>query len=245
MKTIVRFGTGLFLAVMLISVYSCDEGLFNCIRGNGIVVTEDRELRDDIYGIISEGSCEIQVIIDSVQHIEVEWDENLMPYLSTRISGEKLIIDQGTRHCIRSNYPCRVYVYTPSIELVRLTGSGSVICDNLYTDDLKIELTGSGVVDMRNLDALTVDALITGSGEVVLEGIANQSDFTISGSGRFECFYLEQDICIATISGSGNMEVYADRLLDCVISGSGSIFYRGSPRIIAHISGTGSIIDSN
>ncbi len=245
MKTIIRFGTGLFLAGLLISMYSCDEGLFNCIRGNGIIVTQDRDLDEDIYGIISEGSCEIEVIIDSVQRIEVEWDENLLPYLSTRISGEKLIIDQGTRHCIRSNYPCRVYVYTPSIELFRLTGSGSVICDDLYTDDLKIELTGSGYVDMRNLDVLTVDALITGSGEVVLDGIADQSDFTISGSGRFECFYLEQNICIASISGSGDMEVYADRLLDCVISGSGNIFYRGYPRIIAHISGSGNIIDSN
>ena len=207
MKTIIRSGTGLFLAFLLVSLYSCDEGIFNCLRGNGIIVTEDRELRNDIYGIISEGSCDIEVIIDSVARIEVEWDENLLPYLSTRVSGEKLIIDQGTRHCLRSNYPCRVYVYTPSINLVRLTGSGSIICDNLYTDDLMIELTGSGFVDMRNLDALSVDALITGSGEIVLEGITDQSEFTISGSGN--------------------------------------IFYRGNPRIIAHISGSGSIIDSN
>jgi hypothetical protein len=245
MKTITKSAAGLFLATLLISLYSCDEGIFNCIRGNGIIVTEERELNHEIYGVISEGSAEIEIIIDSVQRIEVEWDENLLPFLKTRVTGDQLIIDQGTRHCMRSSYPCRVFVYTPYIDLARLTGSGSITCDDLYTDDLKIEVTGSGYIDMRNLDALTVDAMITGSGDIILDGITDYSEFTISGSGRFECFYLEQETCVSTISGSGDMEVYASRLLDCVISGSGNIYYRGYPRIIAHISGTGNIIDSN
>ena len=244
MRAIIRIGTGVLLSVFFLTLYSCDESFFNCLRGNGIIVTEERSL-DDIYGVISEGDYEVTVIIDSASKIEVEWDENLIPYISTRISGEKLIIDQGTRKCLRSSYPTRVYVYTPFINLLRLTGSGYIICDDLYTDNLKIELTGSGYIDLRNLDALTVDATITGSGEIVLEGIAEQSEFTISGSGDFEAFDLIQEICIAVISGSGNMEVYASNLLDAIISGSGNIYYMGNARVIAHISGSGSVINSN
>jgi hypothetical protein len=244
MKATIRIVTGFLLSVFLITLISCDESFFNCLRGNGVIITEEREL-GEIYGVSSEGDYEVTVIIDSANKIEVEWDENLIPYISTRISGGKLIIDQGTRKCLRSNYPARIFVYTPNINLLRLTGSGFIICDDLYTGDLKIELTGSGYLDLRNLDAEEVDAAITGSGKIILEGITEQSEFTISGSGDFEAFDLIQDICIAVISGSGNMEIYASNLLDAVISGSGNIYYQGNPRVIVHITGSGSVINSN
>jgi hypothetical protein len=235
---------GICLTAVLLTLISCDEYYYNCLRGNGVLVTEERSL-GEIYGITSEGDYEVTVIIDSASRIEITWDENLIPYISTRISGEKLIIDQGTRKCLRSKYPTRIFVYTPSVNLLRLTGSGFIICDDLYTGDLKIDLTGSGYFDLRNLDALTVDATITGSGQIILEGVTEESDFTISGSGDFQAFELIQETCIASISGSGNMEVYASRLLDAVISGSGNIYYKGNPRVIVHISGSGSVINSN
>ena len=244
MKATIRIITGLLLPVFLIILTSCDETYFSCLRGNGSVVTEEREL-GEIYGVISEGDYEVTVIIDSLNMIEVEWDENLIPYISTRISGEKLIIDQGTRKCLRSNYPTRIFVHTPYINLLRLTGSGFIICDDLNTDDLKIDLTGSGYLDLRNLNAESMEASLTGSGEIILEGTTEESDFTISGSGDFKAFDLIQEICIADISGSGYMQVYASDLLDAVISGSGNIYYKGNPRVIVHITGSGSIINSN
>ena len=244
MKATIRVITGFLLSFFLVTLISCDEYYFNCLRGNGSVITEERELRE-IYGISSEGDYEVTVVIDSANKVEVEWDENLVPYISTRISRGKLIIDQGTSKCLRSDYPARIIVHTESVNLLRLTGSGFIICDDLFTGDLKLELTGSGYLDLRNLDAESVDASITGSGKIILEGIAEDSEFTISGSGDFEAFDLIQEICVAVISGSGNMRVYASNLLDAVISGSGNVYYQGNPRVIVHITGSGSVINSN
>jgi hypothetical protein len=47
------------------------------------------------------------------------------------------------------------------------------------------------------------------------------------------------------ISGSGNCEVTVNTRLDVDIDGSGSVFYKGTPSIKDHISGSGRVVDSN
>ena len=233
------------MAVLLLIQYSCGDYFFDCLRGNGNVITEERVAEEDIYGVILEGSYDVEVIIDDDQKIVIEWDDNLIPYVSTRVTGGDLIVKPGTRHCLRSAYPTRLFVYTPSVDKVMITGSGTVVCDDLNSGSLKVVITGSGYIDMRNIDVQTVNAEITGSGTILLEGTADLTDFSITGSGKFRTFDLVRETCIAKISGSGDMQVFASDLLDCTISGSGNVYYRGNPRVVAHISGSGNIIDSN
>ncbi len=234
----------LIVPILLIIVYSCEDFYWDCLRGNGIIVTEERITRS-FGGVLSEGEFEITIIPDSVTRVIVETDENLLPYIDTRVSSNKLVINRGTRRCLHSNYPINVYVHTPDLYFIGLTGSGLIICDDLYTDNLSIELTGSGLIDLWNLDALEVKALITGSGEIELWGICDETDLNITGSGVIKAFHLEQDVCTANISGSGDMYVFVYDLLDAQISGSGNIFYKGDPNVIARISGSGNIINSN
>ena len=232
-----------FLAVLTVMVYAC-ENTWNCLRGNGMPGDETRII-EGFTGVVSEGEFDVFIIPDSAFSIRLEADENLIQYIRTRISGNTLIVDQGTRKCLRSDNPIRITVYMPQVEYLNLTGSGMITGDNIESDELRVELTGSGLIDLRGLKTGLLDALITGSGEMIFWGETVDADLDITGSGQVKAFHLESVNCVANISGSGNMQVNVEKILTAYISGSGSIYYQGNPSVSANITGTGAVINSN
>ena len=232
-----------FLFGLTLMAYAC-ENSWNCLRGNGVAGEETRDI-SGFTGVVSEGEFDLIIIPDSSFSILLEADENLIQYIRTRISGNMLIVDQGTRKCLRSDNPIRITVYMPEVENLNLTGSGMITGDNIESDELRVELTGSGVIDLRGLNVGTLDALITGSGEMILWGASVDADLDITGSGEIKAYHLETVNCIANISGSGNMQVNVEKNLTAYISGSGSIYYQGKASVSANISGSGTVINSN
>ena len=232
-----------FLAGLTLMAYAC-ENSWNCLRGNGVVGEETRDI-SGFTGVVSEGEFDVFIVPDSEFSVRLEADENLIQYISTRISGNTLILDQGTRKCLRSDNPIRITVYMPHVEYLNLTGSGMITGDNIESDKLRVELTGSGLIDLRGLNLGLLDALITGSGEMIFWGNATDADLDITGSGMIKAFHLESVNCIANISGSGNMEINVEKQLNAFISGSGSIYYQGIPSVSATITGSGAVISVN
>ena len=240
-----RISIKLILTVLVATALSsCESGFWNCLRGNGIASEESRNLIP-FTGVVSEGAFDILIVPDSVYTVKIEADENLIPYIRTRVSSGKLIIDTGTRNCLKSDSPMLLTVRLPLLEYINLTGSGLISGDELSADDMRVEITGSGRIDLRGLDVNFLDALITGSGDLIFWGSAVETDFDIAGSGNIDAYHLESDKCIASISGSGNMYVSVESRLDVYISGSGSIYYKGNPVVSTNITGTGSVINTN
>ncbi|MBL7113117.1 MAG: DUF2807 domain-containing protein [Bacteroidales bacterium] len=238
---------GLTALLFLITLNSCEYGPWGCLRGNGIMIEETRDL-NTFSGVISEGDFDVTIIVDTVYQAVIEADENLMSFISTYIRGGNLVIDNSSRRCLRNSdgNPIYIELHVPFVDYISLTGSGVVYCqDLLYVDYIRAEVIGSGIIDLRYVDAISIDAILTGSGEIELWGICKEGDLNIPGSGVIKAFHLEQDICDANISGSGDMYVFVYDILDANISGSGNIFYKGNPRVSTRISGTGSIINSN
>jgi hypothetical protein len=84
---------------------------------------------------------------------------------------------------------------------------------------------------------------ISGSGNIIQTGnwISPSIRTSISGSGNLNLGYLEAAVFSIYISGSGNIQLTAGKLLDATISGSGNILYDGNPVVYTHISGSGTV----
>lgn len=87
----------------------------------------------------------------------------------------------------------------------------------------------------------------TGSGNVSITDPMETTnlDILLNGSGSFFGFPLSAQNCQVDIIGSGNCEVTANQELDVIIEGSGSVFYKGTPTIKEHITGSGRLVNSN
>lgn len=232
-------------AILAILLSSCENNS-TCLRGNGIMEEAIRELQF-FDGVVTEGEFEVFYVPDTAYQVVLKTDQNLIPYIRTGISGNTLIVDNGTRKCLRpaDNTPVQIYVHTPEIRLMRLEGSGLISAVSLVTDELRLEIEGSGVIDVRGIDADEVSVIITGSGEVDLRGETIKSLYTITGSGTITADHLISNNCGVNISGSGKIYCHALEKLDVNISGVGTIYYKGYPSISTNISGTGSLISLN
>ena len=230
---------------------------FPYIDGNGQVTTETRQLVS-FNQIDNSGTFNVYVKQDSVFTATIEAESNLIPYVRTIINGNTLEID--TRENFRETYPINVYVTSPTIQGVELSGSGYVKMDSLDVDYLQIVLSGSGQMDGYSVTNSLV-AKISGSGNINLEAYTNSSDIrisgsgninligeslsgscTISGSGQINSYSFTQNECIAKISGSGDMYLNVVDYLDVTIPGSGSVYYIGDPSISVSITGSGQLI---
>ncbi len=239
MNTTIRI-TAMLSVASLLFLASCDGFGPGCIRGNNRIASERRTV-GSFNEVESNGSFVVEVTIGSSGDLTVEGDENLLSYIETYIQGNRLIIETRNDKCIRSNEPVKVFVSTPDISSLKMSGSGAIYCDHINSQNLFLEVSGSGLIESHAVNLAYMRAKISGSGVIEVWGKTTDADLTISGSGLIKTLNLQQDNCFANISGSGN--IYANVLnnLDVTISGSGSLFYNGDPAITQTISGSGSV----
>jgi len=138
----------------------------------------------------------------------------------------------------------KVFVTTPALEGLHLSGSGFIEAEYFETEDLDLFVSGSGSISTV-VSAGFVEARISGSGKINVSGDAGDTKFNISGSGNIYANNLESVNCQAFISGSGNMRVFAVETLRADISGSGNVYYKGNPDVDYHVSGSGKVIREN
>jgi hypothetical protein len=142
-----------------------------------------------------------------------------------------------------------------------VSGSGNLKVEAEASGDLEADVSGSGDLEVtgkcRNYDsdvsgsgkvimamnvAEDADFGISGSGKIEASGRANTVKTSISGSGKVLAANLETNSCNIRISGSGDVQINVKNEIDAVISGSGSVSYRGNPsKVNSHSSGSGSL----
>lgn len=240
MKTIKITGL-MALLLMVFATTSCVEDIF--VEGNGHVRTENR-FASGFDKVTSSGDFEVIVMPGSRYSVEVTAESNLLPYIETDVVGNTLKIHTRGLYSLRESEPIEIYITTPVLNGLTLSGSGFIQTGSFVSDDFYVALSGSGDIDAL-VSADRIKANVSGSGTILLEGDAFESEFVISGSGKIKSFDLEQDHCEAVISGSGNMYVNVYETIEARISGSGNVFYINFPVIHTSISGSGRVIDKN
>lgn len=192
------------------------------VAGSGSIITQERS-ETNFTGIRMSGANNVHVTKGAFR-VQVKGYSNLLTYYETRIINGNLEV--GYRGNIRiKNDNIEVYVTMPSINMLSISGAGSI-------DAL-------GNFDANN----ALETNISGSGNISFQqGSAKNFTSTISGSGNVSAFGVIAEKANINISGSGNTEVTATSQLEVTISGSGDVYYKGTPVITSHISGSGSII---
>jgi len=221
-------------------------------------VSEETRTPGNFNRVINEGEFNVYVDHDSIWEVTIEAESNLIPYIITELKGTLLYV--YTKDNLKNNSPMNIYIKTPDINEISLSGSGLIFADSLYTNNLDMFISGSG--DIRgyveadyiyssisgsgwvSMGIVTdeLESKVSGSGNLEYWGEATKSTFTISGSGSVRAYDLNVNDCWANISGSGDMYLHVDNYLNVDISGSGTIFYFGNTSTAITISGSGSVI---
>lgn len=226
--------------ILAISFTSCD---FNghTVNGNGNSKSEVRSVGNTTKINVVGG---MDVFVDQgASAVKVEGDENILPYIETRIDDDWLEIKTRDHVNIRSSTPVKVYVTTPEVTALKVTGSGNLTCNNKFSsrNSISFSITGSGNIT-ADVNTPAVDAGITGSGNMYIKGETRNVDIQITGSGNYDSPNLKAENANVKILGSGNASLFADANLKASIAGSGDIKYSGNAAVDKNIAGSGSVI---
>ncbi len=236
-----KFAVVAFSLVLMFSATSCLEEYF--VNGNHSPETENRYARN-FNVVASSGEFIVNIVPGDEYSVRVTAESNLLGYIETDVIDHTLRISARNIYNLHNHEPMIVDVVCPDLDGLRLSGSGVITADYFETGDFDMTVSGSGKI-YSDLNADRIVGNISGSGDIILTGVASQSDFYVSGSGKIDSYDLEQEYCNATVSGSGNMYVNVSKILDVKISGSGKVFYINNPTVRTKISGSGEVIDRN
>lgn len=210
------------------------------ITGNGNSRSEQRDLRD-FSGVEVAGHFDVYVTQGTDYSVKLEGDENLLQYVEIQKDGEMLEIGTREGYSLNPRAGLKVYVTAPRLQTFSVAGSGELRSQNKLTGErMKVDVAGSGNTVLE-VDAPQVDLDIAGSGTITLKGTTRSLSTDIAGSGEVHAFELMSEEAKVDIAGSGNVELYASKVLKVSTAGSGDVQYRGNPSVSHDKAGSGSL----
>jgi hypothetical protein len=226
------------IGLITISMFtSCEK-----IKGKGEVITETRTTGN--YNSVSLAmSATVYFTPDSIYSLRISGQENIIHQIVTEVEGNQLVIRVKTGVILGSHDPVQVYITSPDVTGLDISGSGDIFTDRTWSgNDLSANISGSGSINIGSVNAGHISAKISGSGSIrAASGTAVNEDLKISGSGTIDLRSVEAETVYTATSGSGDTYIHATSLLDVTISGSGNTWYYGTPAINTHISGSGNV----
>lgn len=227
--------------VLFMGILTFSEIIFP--EGNNDVRGESRRA-EGFDQIVLSGDYKVFVQQGEAYGVQVWAESNLLPLIETEVIDHRLIIRTRGIRSLQHNHPIEVFITTPILTGLLLSGSGMIKTDRFTSEQFYILLSGSGDIDTQ-VSSHSMSAQVSGSGNIYLQGDAKEGRFLISGSGNIKSFESRQRNCEAIILGSGNMYVNTVETIDARINGSGKVMYINHPMVNKNIYGSGNVLNMN
>jgi hypothetical protein len=217
--------------------------MFGAERASGNVVTETRAVSDfDTVAFTSIGELTIQP--GEREGLTIEAEDDILPHIRTEVRGGTLTLgfdEPGTRLSLYPTRPIRFTLTVVELESLELAGAGSIVVNELATEQLHVGLSGAGSLSLNGLAADRFVTDLSGAGSLTASGTAGRLEVIVSGFGGFNGADLQSETAEVTLSGVGGATVWATARLNATISGVGSVTYYGQPVVTKSTSGLGTI----
>lgn len=194
-------------------------------------------------GISCGGPFNVFIKIDGTESLKLDVDANVVNDIKTEVENGVLKVEfkdhwRNHRNIKRAN----IYITAKTLKYLGNSGSGNATVDGVMSaQNAKVALSGSGNIKTA-VKSSTLDLSISGSGSIDIKGSTGMADVHIAGSGEMNGKGLKTETVEARISGSGSINIIADKTVSASISGSGSVLYSGNATTgSTHYAGSGRV----
>ncbi len=207
-----------FLLIIAMLTMGCVYPSQQTIRGNGNIVTEERDV-GHFTELRITGSRSTVVYGDREGPIRITADGNLLEYNESYVENDRLVITTANNVNLRATQRIEIEIPGKHIQSVRVSGSNRIELYDIDQDWFRIR--GSG------------------STRVTATGYVGDLEVRMSGSSRLDAGDLVADIATIRTSGSSRAVVTVEDILEARTSGSSRVSYYGNPADM-QINSTGS-----
>jgi hypothetical protein len=192
---------------------------FGAKTGSGNIAVENRAV-EEFRRVSSSGVFKVEIILKRDRGIEIEADDNLIPFITTDV--RKGVLRLRTDGKLRTSNPIRVRVYTDNIEAITGSGVTEINVSDLETSEFRVDTSGAS--------------------RVTITGKATTLNVEGSGAAKIDASSLEAENVFADLSGASELKVTVLGTLNAKVSGAARVLYAGEPReVIKKTSGAGKV----
>lgn len=213
----------------------------NTVTGNGSKQTTTRTVAS-FQNVELNGSFQVVIVGQMPQHLALTADSNLLPYYTTTVKDNTLIIDTAKDVNPKPTQAPVVEISVPNLQAININGAATLNATQLAGDKLAVTVRGTG---KGNISATTKEEYIKveGSGNLTLGGQTNKAALKVEGAGKINGQGLSANDVNVDVSGAGYVSVTARQSIDVKVEGTGLVEYYGNPsKITQSISGVGKVI---
>lgn len=224
---------------------SCDKEN-KCLKSSGDNTIETRSV--DVNFTEVEINNKINLIIkhDSTFSLKVEAGANLLPLITTEVSGNLLTIKSDNKCSFLRSYnkTINVYLSTPNLTKINYKGQGDVLSANTLSFP-KLVIESNKGTGSFNMGLYCDDLRImqhTGPADFTFVGGSNSTYLYSNGNGWFHFENFSSNSVHVNSTGTGDMLVKANNSLLVELAGIGNVYYYGNPTVtISSHTGSGEI----
>lgn len=160
--------------------------------------------------IESYTSFDVKFVQGKTPSVRVVGAKGLVERLSVQRNGETLVIKSkgnGFSFSFDDDTPLTIYITSPDLTGVKLTGSGDFDVDGpLDTDVLDVALDGSGDIDFNSVVCDHAKIRMSGSGDIDIKDIKAQTvSCEVNGSGDVDLGLNRVGVSTLKVFGSGDI----------------------------------------
>jgi len=215
-------------------------------QGNPIFAISDKKETRDVPSFEEVGisiSADVYISQGKETTLVLEGDSYSLEHIQTNVQDGKLKIKYSTWKW-NKYHKVKIYITSPEWRGIYVSGSGKVINESpLESNRLILNLSGSGTIQLDRLNVGKTEARVSGSGDIQVSGVQKCQflQVAVSGSGNVNALNMKTDEVDVKVSGSGTVKVFAEENLKVLVAGSGDVYYKGSGRVDARVSGSGKV----
>jgi hypothetical protein len=178
----------------------------------------------------------------SQQAVTVIADDNVLEYIETSVIDGVLRISNEEGVSI-ADFDLTVEVTLTDLQYVVCSAPGTIESTNEFdVTAVSIVMNSPSTINL-SLDVDTLTTIMSGVGPITLTGTAGYHFIVFSGVGTVHSYDLSTATTRVVLSGEGDAEVRVSDVLDVLMTGIGTVYYKGTPSdIIAEITGSGSVV---
>lgn len=231
---------GLILLVLVLSSWNLKKE----VKGSGKVLQEQREVTS-FEGINVNNAIHVFLSQGNEESVKVEADDNIVPYIQTKVKDWILHITLKGEEPIRNfspKLPMNVYVTIKNLREIEANAAATVEGESAFqVETLELDISSAANLDLE-VKGENIDMDISSAANVTLSGQINSIKAEVSGACKLDGANLETLKANIDMSGASSATLKVKDELEYDVSGASRLTYSGNPRIYkAEITSAGSV----
>ena len=182
--------------------------------------------------VVMSGSATIRLVQGSEDSVFVEGDDEAQQAVSLDLEGSTLRVRPGGGWKFWRGKPQQIVVTARDLKRIDISGAGDVIApDLLQMRQLQVRIAGAGTVRLDKVKLGSLEFNVSGAGTGTMTGSANELVVRISGRGSYLGENLVAQVANLSVSGAGDVKVWAVKDLTASVSGVATVDFWGSATV--------------